>query len=405
MAWRTKMKRFLNTTISVFLILGIIFIPLQFGSFGFQEALTHFLFYPLVSFFEKIIFPTANPLPFSSDTRSFYILFFVLMLIAILGAIFLCFHKKRYRIPVYARTFFIYYLVFILLKYGFEKVFKTQFYIPEPNILYSEFGQLQPDILYWSTLGTARGYVMALGVVEICAALLLFFRRTRLMGLLITAAILINIILVNFGFDISVKAFSLFLFFGNIYCLIPYLKPLFSFFVVKKTVSFKIENVNFPKNNAKKVLLKIFIIVAFLIEILYPYAVSGNYNDDTILRPKLHGAYEVFYFSNNNETLKKSQYPFTRLFFHRRNYLILQDSLGKMNEYHYQTNINSEIIIEDYNRKKTVLIYSFNAEDSILKMKFPDNLMLNAKMLPWKSLPALNSNFHFTVDELFIKNE
>src|SRR5205085_9499653 len=112
---------------------------------------------------------------------------------------------------------FIYYLCLQLLKYGVDKIFKNQFYLPEPNTLFTPAGMLDKDILYWSTMGTSYGYNIFLGSLEIAAALFILIKRTRLIGLLLSLGILINVTEVNFGFDISVKLFSLFLLFFNLY--------------------------------------------------------------------------------------------------------------------------------------------------------------------------------------------
>ena len=53
-------------------------------------------------------------------------------------------------------------------------------------------------------------------LLEILAAVLILIKRTRLMGLLLSLGILINVVAVNFGFDISVKLFSLFFFFFEV---------------------------------------------------------------------------------------------------------------------------------------------------------------------------------------------
>ena len=136
---------------------------------------------------------------------------------------------------------------FFLFVYGFNKVFKIQFYIPEPNTLYTPLGQLSKDILFWSSMGSSHSYNLFMGLVEILPALFLLFRRTRMLGAVISFTVLLNVLMINFGFDISVKILSSFLLFLSLVILAPYAKKLFSFFfqvnnkVPSSTLSFEVE--------------------------------------------------------------------------------------------------------------------------------------------------------------------
>ena len=102
-------------------------------------------------------------------------------------------------------------LAFFLLRYGFDKLFKHQFYLPEPNTLYTPVGLLSKDILFWTSMGTSHSYNVFMGLIEIIPAFLLFFKRTRMLGGLISFAVLLNVLMINIGFDITVKILSSFL--------------------------------------------------------------------------------------------------------------------------------------------------------------------------------------------------
>ncbi|MEP6701310.1 MAG: hypothetical protein ABJA85_08335, partial [Bacteroidota bacterium] len=91
--------------------------------------------------------------------------------------------KKSYSILSYwFRVFVSYYLAYYLLSYGLNKLFKWQFYLPEPNTLFTTLGNTYRDLLYWSTMGTSHSYNIFLGSLEIIAAVMLLFRKTRLGG-------------------------------------------------------------------------------------------------------------------------------------------------------------------------------------------------------------------------------
>ena len=58
------------------------------------------------------------------------------------------------------------------------------------------------------------GQTLSEGVIlQVIAASLLLFKKTRTIGILITIGILTNVVAINFSFDISVKIYATFLFF------------------------------------------------------------------------------------------------------------------------------------------------------------------------------------------------
>jgi uncharacterized membrane protein YphA (DoxX/SURF4 family) len=142
-----------------------------------------------------------------SDSLGFYVnAFNVLVISIIIGTIWniLGNSKNNQQLLYFLFIIIRYYLAMQMLAYGWSKVFKWQFYIPEPNLLFTPLGQLSHDILYWSTMGMSRGYVMFAGILEVLVAILLIFRRTRLLAALIGIGIMTNIVAINFGFNISV---------------------------------------------------------------------------------------------------------------------------------------------------------------------------------------------------------
>ncbi|MBL0144471.1 MAG: hypothetical protein IPP48_00540 [Chitinophagaceae bacterium] len=110
-----------------------------------------------------------------------YILFFILLLLGAVITIFLTslkqLYKRNLKIYNFCTTACYHYLIIILLKYGLDKIFKTQFYLPEPNTLFTTVGHLDKDILFWSTMGSSHLYNTITGCIEILAAVLLFLNQ------------------------------------------------------------------------------------------------------------------------------------------------------------------------------------------------------------------------------------
>ena len=115
--------------------------------------------------------------------------------------------KTLYWIQVIIR----YYLAYQLMHYGFNKVFKWQFFLPEPNIVYSQIGWVSRELLYWSAIGSSYWFTVIAGGLEVLAGACLLFRKSLRIGLVLSLILLSNVVLINFTFNISVKLFSLFL--------------------------------------------------------------------------------------------------------------------------------------------------------------------------------------------------
>jgi uncharacterized membrane protein YphA (DoxX/SURF4 family) len=344
-----------------------------------------------------------------SDTTGFYLnafnLFIISLLIAIVGSFT---DKKRANYQQLAYWFFVlirFYLAMQLFSYGFNKIFKWQFYLPEPNTLYTTVGNTPRDLLYWSSMGTSRFYVVFSGMMELIAAALLLFRRTYIAGALTALMVMLNVLMINFGFDISVKLYSLFLVLLCLILLIPESKRLFDFFFSRKPVSLEKWKPEFSKRNSRILMVvKTMIIAAILLDPLSLYFRTKNFNDDLAPRPVLHGAYDVTLFVKNSDTLLPlltDTKRWKRIFIHRRGYLITQLMNDEMSDYNlYVDTTRKKLMMENAN-ERLYLNYTMK-NDSILLVDgnfFGDTLNLELKKIDLKKLPLLQNEFHWTIDQ------
>ena len=371
------MRRAVNipqTTWAVFALLGALFIPFSFDLVQWQSEFASLVFAKDVS----------------SDSASMYILvatlFFISLIIGSTLSLAPGLERVRYYFIHLSRSILPYYLALILCKYGLDKIFKSQFYIPEPNILYTPFGMMDKDILFWSVMGTSKAYSFFLGLMEIIPAILLLWKRTRPVGLLMALPVLLHVVAINFSFDISVKLYSCFLLFLDIYLLTPYLR---NFLNRKKEIALKTTK---PSPLFLKTFLMTMAICLVVFESLSPYLKSGNFNDDRARRPYLHGAYQV---------LGNDSSPYKRLFIHRQGYIIFQAVNDVMQDYRAQVDtVNRQIQLTDYQQQHTRLGYDYSSKDSLLQLKYLNgSLFLKAKQVDWRSLPALQDKYHWVVTD------
>lgn len=390
-----------------FSLLFVLFVPFPYHLFPFQEQVNRLLFTkPLIALSPYLFHTRYSSNIISSDSTLMYTLVIVLFITSLIIATFLLRFSETKKIKFFAliRTILFYFLAMQLLKYGFDKIFKTQFYLPEPNTLYTPVGMLDKDILYWSTIGVSHSYNVFTGSLEIIAGLLLLFRRTRVLALVFSIGILLHICALNFSFDISVKLFSLFLLFVSVLLLSPYLKNIYEFFLRKKISDLEDEGNPglFIRSKHVKTTIKFFVIGLIFMEAIYPAVTSGNFNDDKAERPFIHGAYEVKSIRMKDSLILPNNFPIKKIFIHRNNYIIFQNQQDEMRDYKLEVDqLKNKLVLTDYNLKQTDLTYSYSAKDSILLFDYIEKglrYQIQTKALDWKKLPALRGGFHFRSD-------
>jgi hypothetical protein len=391
---------YLKKSFAVFSIVGFLFIPLTFFAFEYQYRVTRFIFLAPVTFIQSQFFPGAiKNIEFSSDTIGLNILLGLLLSISFLLVFVLqFFNVSTTRIIPFFKLLSAYYIAAVFLKYGFDKVFKRQFYLPEPNILYSNFGSLTKDTLFWSTMGTSHIFSIVTGTIEVIAGLLILFKRTRIAGYLLAFVIATNILLINISFDISVKLFTLFLLMVVFFNLYPFLKTIYAFVIQKKAVQL-------PSPDTIKInkWMHTCLCSGIIGLILVPYISTGNFNDDNAVRPILHGAYQVEHFTVNNDSLSKCDFPYKRFFIHRNSYIIFQKEDDTMVDYFFEINEGAkQMEIRDYENNKITVTYNYDEKAGALLLTFANksNWIIQSKALNWKALPAVQDGIHYTIDEI-----
>ncbi|QSQ22635.1 hypothetical protein JY651_47310 [Pyxidicoccus parkwayensis] len=106
------------------------------------------------------------------------------------------------------RVFLRYVLSMSMLGYGMAKVFKSQFPFPSPDRLVEPLGEFSPMGLLWTFMGYSKGYNIFTGGAEMLGGLLLLFRRTTTLGALVVIAVMVNVVALNFFYDVPVKIYS-----------------------------------------------------------------------------------------------------------------------------------------------------------------------------------------------------
>lgn len=163
--------------------------------------------------------------------------------------------------------------------------------------------------------------------------------------------------MVNIGFDITVKFYSLFLLLLTTLILSPHFRTLYLFFIQGQKVQLPI----LPEvitSSQKKRLVKSFVVCVLLFEGLFKFVQMNNFNDDIAPRPYLHGAYEVV--ENTSINIK-------RVFVHRHGYLIFQDHQDKMFDYKLTIDsVRHRFNVTDHDNNNYHLKYILQENDIVL---------------------------------------
>ncbi|MDP4261759.1 MAG: hypothetical protein Q8941_04450 [Bacteroidota bacterium] len=162
----------------------------------------------------------------------------------------------------------------IVFAYGIIKVFPVQMSPPSRMGLYTPVGDLSPFNLLWTTFGYGRPYQIFTGFFEALGAILVLFNRTRVAGLLFIIAVMINVIMLNYTYQIGVLVMSAYILLIAFFLLAPGLKQLVRFFLIQQPAVLQ-QNEYVPGKNVATILLKtlalLFIGTSFTLNILFAY--------------------------------------------------------------------------------------------------------------------------------------
>src|SRR3954464_6340814 len=95
-----------------------------------------------------------------------------------------------------------------MIEYGGIKIVPSQFPPPSLDRLLQPFGDASPMGLLWTFMGASAPYTIFAGFAEWLGGVLLLFRRTTLLGALVSIGAMTNVVMLNFCYDVPVKLFS-----------------------------------------------------------------------------------------------------------------------------------------------------------------------------------------------------
>jgi hypothetical protein len=274
------------------------------------------------------IFDIAHYIPrFSSGPPSFGD-WGIVLLIAVIGAFIwifqlwrnavknnnrLVFDSRDESLYYWIRTIVRYRLAIGILAYGFIKLFPMQAPYPSLSNLNTHYGDFTRWKLFSLSLGIVPSYESFLGLVEIVAGLLLFYRRSASVGALILAIFLGNVFMSNVAYGGGDTVYSLYLVTLALFVLSYDFIRLSNLLFWQKPASANRFRPAFaaPWQRRGRILLKVFVLFFFVL--LYGARTRNGYLSEPYQFPLaggldgVHGIYNVSLFRKGKDTLAYSK--------------------------------------------------------------------------------------------------
>lgn len=148
----------------------------------------------------------------SGDTMADWVQVFCFLVLALVATVvWSLLDRKRAnyaRLYEWLRVYVRFGLGMTMIEYGGLKIVPSQFPPPSLDRLMQPFGDASPMGLLWTFMGASAPYTIFAGLTEWLGGVLLFFRRTALLGALVSIGALTNVVMLNFCYDVPVKLFS-----------------------------------------------------------------------------------------------------------------------------------------------------------------------------------------------------
>lgn len=174
----------------------------------------------------------------SGDTTYNWVQVFCYLVLALVATAIWTFLDRRRanyaRLDDWLRVYVRFALALTMIGYGAVKVIPTQFPSPSLDRLLQPYGDSSPMGILWTFIGASMAYQIFSGLAEMLGGLLLVSRRTALLGGLVSGAVLVNIVLMNFSYDVPVKLLSSHLLLMAIFLILPDVRRLLNLLVFNR---------------------------------------------------------------------------------------------------------------------------------------------------------------------------
>ncbi|HEU5181341.1 MAG TPA: hypothetical protein VFW45_11140 [Candidatus Polarisedimenticolia bacterium] len=170
----------------------------------------------------------------SGDTGAAYAQLLFIVVVSFVGAVIWSLLSKALAYPRLGRWLHLivrFDLAFTLFGYGLEKFYGGQFGVLSLTRLTQEIGDTWPMTMVGTFMQASKPYELFSGACEVLGGLLLFHRRTALLGACVAIATMTNVCALNWLYGVPVKQYSAHLLLYGVGLLAPFLPQLWAVFI------------------------------------------------------------------------------------------------------------------------------------------------------------------------------
>jgi hypothetical protein len=152
--------------------------------------------------------------------------------------------------------------------------------------------------------------------LEIIAAVLLFFRNTTVLGAIMSIAMVLNILMLNIGYDVQVKTETVHLILIGVFILYPDTERLLKFFFLNKNIQPKHDTLTFDPNMSRAFsILKYVLICTVIFVYVNYYSKQFNRHHSVTAGSAFNGIYEIndFHIAGRDALIDKGNTKWTKM--------------------------------------------------------------------------------------------
>lgn len=298
-----------------------------------------------------------------------------------------------------------------MFSYGIAKVINSQFPYPDLDRFIQPIGHASPMGLLWTFMGASPAYCVFTGLAECAGGLLLFWWRTTTIGALIVAGVMINVVMLNFCYDVPVKLYSTHLLLLSIFLLLPDLHRMTQLFLLNHATTPRTLGRPFAHRwlNRSALAFKLVFLGLTMAYLTKNTLDTLKTNGRNIARPALYGLYEVESFARGSDFSapdSEDEKRWRRVVINRAGRLAVQ--LLDETVQRFQTVDNAaegklELTPRWEPDKKTVLSYQKRDDDRLWLEGdfFGDTLQVTLHRIPDPQFLLVNRGFHWINEQPF----
>lgn len=400
------------------------FIGFALLNFPLTSALFRGIITPIVKWIASALFNNPSLTDLSGNGAGdalfdYYIILFLLLFSSFVTLVWSLIHKNKQNLHPLLSWFIVllrYYLWINMTVYGMAKVFELQFASHSLSRLLQTYGETEPMTLLWTFMGHSRGYQIFLGLGEVIAGLFLLNRKSQTLGALLTFAIMINVVIINFSFDVAVKIFASHLVLFSAILLVFDRKRLLGVLFSNNSIQYK--NIttflgSWEKRKFKNIVKYLGIVLVYGLSI-FSMNYQANKTRAKIKNTPLYGIYDVTSFTlnektqvspENNNTIKWKRIvmDFDK---NKGQFAYIEKPNGQKNYYSYKVDTTTKTL-KYYTQLDTILKYDFkyitlSPKEIVLKginVENRDSLNIHLNIRTRKEFALIKRNFRWVIDK------